>query len=263
MTDRPDSAIDRFLQDRGLLFGELTGGRLGRWTLPVAAGVEALAGAGLAVVGFMTQNLPLALSGSFFAVMGIGFGAGAVGDRRALQRTQLADLQLSPEASELLENLLQRAHASPFRARGARELLSPDAFRLLESVVHQYNRIQGILAAKTGSVIVQRLEPEIQAAAGEAVGAALHHAASVQRFPESLAAHEMEIEARTRLLMELAEQLERDEAARDGATYEKGRRLQDVVATLRCETEARRELGLGALSPPREEPAIQRIGMGE
>ncbi|MFN6956499.1 MAG: hypothetical protein ACK4PG_17050 [Acetobacteraceae bacterium] len=197
------------------------------------------------------------------SVLEVGAGASAMGERRAPRKTPPADLPPSPKAAELLESLLVRAHASPFRRPSASELLTPDAFRLLESVVFQYNRIQGILAAKAGSAVVQRLEPEIQAAAGEAVGAALHHAAAVQRFPESLTAHQAEIQARTRLLTELAEHLERDEAARDGAAYEKGRRLQDVVATLRSEAEARSELGLGSYLTPCEEPVIQRVGSGE
>lgn len=94
--------------------------------------------------------------------------------------------------------------------KSAREVVHPEAMRLLEESSFHYNKLMGVLSnvSTDGSSALGRLRPTLYQAADETMARLLRAAASVDQYPESAKALIEGAEPRVKLLAEAATRAE-------------------------------------------------------
>jgi hypothetical protein len=289
MSNREVGCLDRFVNARApVLAGVIDDSRriLG---MGIAAGVYGVMGLG-SLIGALAAAIsarhgaavvPLVFQGAVF-LMGSGVFAGArAWIKRCVKVEHTTQVRLTPEAKKLVRTLITHLEGWPGGRRRRRrrlrramkrgllralhdrrceDVLSPEAFRLLESAAREYNRIYGTLAADNQgrNPTLEKLGPNIYAATDEAMAEILHAAALVDRFPESGARWESQTSGRVEELRELADQVERlqNAAPAPAALGSGASRLQDVLGELRAVEQACEELRFTA--SPTEERRLYR-----
>ncbi|HJP83054.1 MAG TPA: hypothetical protein VJ835_06060 [Fimbriimonadaceae bacterium] len=90
-----------------------------------------------------------------------------------------------------------------------KDLLPKPLYDLLDTACFHYNRVFGILEGSKGDPTLIKVSQTAKHGADEAIFAVLHHAATMNRFPETMAAASRDCEEKIRALKELADGLER------------------------------------------------------
>jgi hypothetical protein len=215
MENESSTSLDRFVRTQAGSF--LGTGNLGEnpRTWRIAGALQVIGGLGTLTVGSLPGMQGFLFVGAWLTLQGIYYlGTGArIG--RALQSGPIPGLRLTQEAEALLSRLADHVTGGfwlPWKSgeNRCREVLTPEAFEMLEEAAFQFNRLQGLLAAGQigAAAVAERLRPLIRVAAEEAMAAVLHSAALVQQFPESAAAHRATVTAPMRGLRELADRVE-------------------------------------------------------
>jgi len=125
------------------------------------------------------------------------------------------------------------------------DVLSRPLYDLLETACFHYNRVYGMIEGTRGEHPVAKVGQSARLGADEAIFAILHHAATMNRFPETISSASRECEDKIRALKDLADGLERIQGQpvpitdRLGYTSAMDNALEDV----RLERLAREELG--------------------
>lgn len=280
-TNREVSSLDRFVITRAPVLAGIVddSGRL--LVMAILSTVYAIAGAafvaGAAVLP--AAALPLALNGGFFLATGGLLGGIRFWLKSRLKPEHTTRTELTTEARELLCDLIAHVQGWPFgrhmrrrllrramrrgttdpaRSQRCEDVLSPEAFRLLESAALQYNRIFGVVGAgaQPGSDAFARFGPEILAAADATMAQILDAAALVNRLPETAPRLEAELQSRVQELTELAGEVERLQGASmsSPALAEDASPVRRVLEDLRADQLAREELRRS-----RTEPEPQQI----
>jgi hypothetical protein len=193
--------------------------------------------------------------------------------KRLAGATTAHPITLSPEAKELVRTLMTHLAGKSLRWRGtdhsviriahgrrSEDLLSPDAFSLLESAAHEANRIYGVLAGKGSSAnaTLARLEPAISCAADETMAEMLDLAARSERYPENGAQFGAQGKRRIDELKALADQVERLQATVDSAATDAPQvsHIQAVLKELHADAQAREELQQTVSTTETEAPQV-------
>jgi chromosome condensin MukBEF ATPase and DNA-binding subunit MukB len=145
--------------------------------------------------------------------------------------------------------------------RRSEDVLSPDAFSLLERAAHEANRIYGALAAENspGNSTLARLAPAIYSAADETMAEMLELAAQFERYPENGAQVRAQGQRRIDELKALADQAERLHATVDSSATDAPQvsRIQAVLRELHADAQARVELQQTVTTAETEAPQVQ------
>jgi hypothetical protein len=285
MSNREVGSLDRFVNARApVLAGVIDDSQrvLGMTIVAAvygAVGLGCLFGALAAVPG--GHALELAIEGAGLLTFSGAFAIARNWVKRRVTAEYTTHVRLTPEARKLVRTLIthlegwtgsrrrrrrrlrhamKRGLLRVLHDRRCEDVLSPEAFRLLESAAREYNRIYGSLAADrpTRNATIEKLAPNIIAATDEAMAEILHAGALVDRFPESGSRWEAQTAGRVEELRELADQVERlqNSASPSAALTEGVSRLQEVLAELRAVEQAREELRVAV--PPAEEQKLYR-----
>jgi hypothetical protein len=283
--ERPPSSLDRFLTNRApILAGILSDTRRIRVLTGIGAGYGLL-GLLLLLSGAATGNGGVAGASTVFLSTGIAASVIAAAMRARFKPDSAASVTLSPEATALVRLLLRRLYRLPLGplglarrlrwaarrgegvpAYGGRsvEVLTPEAFRILDAAAREYNRIHAALGQPGDRPsALERFAPNVRAAADETIAELLHLGALLNRLPEAGAARENEAQARIAELRELAHRVEQLGAADAVLAGEAGSRIQSVLSDLRGDQQAREELSSGIPSAPPGEEALLRLGRVE
>lgn len=270
MSHRQISSLDRFVSARAPLLAGFVDEARRLLGMSIVAGTYGVVGMGILIAGLATGNSPEALGGALLLIpSGVMAGARALVKRR-LKLEPLPHVRLTPEAKTLLRMLITHLTGWPLgrlrRRRSLRramrrgllpalhdrrceDVLTPEAFELLNSAAQEYNRIYGALAFddQARNPTLDRLAPTISAAADETMGEILHAAALLDRFPESGSRVQGHASQQVEELRELAGQVERLQTSEEPpAALEEGRsRLQEVLEEIRAAQLAQEELRLG------------------
>lgn len=191
------------------------------------------------------------------------------------RRPESARVDLSPEAKQLLANLLKQmggwriawsqqprsvdanpwsmlyeqrgtgawAHNPPVPNKSSKDILNERAFALLEDAARECNRIQACIAGGTNTA-VQKRATDVAAASDEGMGHVLQQASLLDRFPESGQAVETSARQQIVALKEIADRLEALHTREPLLTDRLGSSsaMDRVLDDLRLETLARQEL---------------------
>jgi hypothetical protein len=260
------SSLDRFINTRGAALAGFGDTPERRRRLLLAGGIQAATGLAILVAGlFGGGDMLVGLGMAGAVAMGNGALLATIATLRFRDRGTEEEVALTPEARELLHRLVThlggwwagRRHRRGLRRAARRgyltasptgrcaDVLSPPAYELLDRTAFQYNRISGALeAARTsGGGPVAQLAPEIRAAANEAMAAALHEAALLDRYPETAESRSGPAGVRVEELDRLAEHVERLGAAGADATLgEAPSRVRTLLDRLQQDEIARAEL---------------------
>jgi hypothetical protein len=260
---REVGSLDRFVHTRGLeLAGSVLRGRMARathgsWMLHAALVVVLINalrhGPGVSVPRGILLGLAILIS-----IQVVTWIRTALMERALPAST--GDGKLTPEAMRLLQRLVEHLEGWSFTRRHERkkirrairlpsthgrrceDVLSPNAFAVLESAAWEYNRVRAALATPDESPTLRRLAPGIRAAAEEAIAEVLHAASLLEQFPES-GAPAQAAAARTAELRSLADELDRIRTTTPSLTLLSGAsRIQGVLDELRADRLAREEL---------------------
>ena len=267
-------SLDRFVTARGAALAGVTNDARRVRVMGIMASVHSLIGAVEAGVGaaLMINGNPvpvLLLQGGLFIMTG-GILAGAwKAQKRRLQQEPSLPVEVTPDAKALLQMLLTHLYGWPHsRLRRRRrfrrlmqqesiplpedaqceEVLHPETFALLENAAQEANRIYGMLEQVEGRTAspVKQMAPAIAAAADEAMAAIFHLAAQLNKFPESSASVQGQVQSQIAELQALAEQMEQLCAVSE---IPSSTRLQTVLQSLRSDLKARKELNASETSP--------------
>ncbi len=267
MPAKPETSLDRFLKNRAahaLVWSN-------RSAMQIQIGIGIL----LSAIG-----VGMACSPAFGADPQVAFGAagpllaGAVNAgvgftmRKRFANQSNAQWKLTPEAKALLYKLVRDRlgwwgiganpgahgfagiHARRAMRRGiwysttSRDTLEPQAEELLEEAAEQFNRILGTFEAADSSAGLKRMAPNALAASDEVMAEILHHAAMLDKYPESGETSESLILEKIQSLRELADGAQ-ELATKSGSIIERATRnstMDGVLDELRLEKMARAEL---------------------
>ena len=271
MSNREVGSLDRFIITRAPTLAGWVDPRRRIRALGIVSGAYGVVGIG-SLIGALTAGggtPSLALLGQsvlFLSGSGIIAGVRSWLKERAGAETALP-IMLTPEAKALVRSLvthlegwplgprlrrrrlrrmMQQGVARTAHDRRSEDLLSSEAFALLESAASEANRIYGTLAfegAPANSTLA-RLAPTIYAAADEALAEILDLAARCERYPETGAQVRAQAQSGIEELKALAERVERLQATMDTAerTDTEVSRIQTVLKDLHADEQAREEL---------------------
>jgi hypothetical protein len=270
VANRELSSLDRFLTNRApILAGIVNDARTLAILRIVGAVYGAVGLASLAAAPLTSQDVFAAMAVPFLACAATMVGITAV-VRARLRLDSSSQARLSREAAQLVRQLLSHLHGWPLTRRMRRlrfrrlmgkgilrsmhdrrseDVLTPEAFRVLEAAAREFNRIHAALGSPgSRPSALERLAPNVRAAADETMAELLHVGAVLNSLPEASGAHEDSLQARIAELRELAERTESlgaSVAAPSVAAEGSGTRIQELLAGLRAEEEAREELRVG------------------
>lgn len=126
------------------------------------------------------------------------------------------------------------------------QVLPQELFELLNGAAHQHNRIEGLLMERASATdgSLKAIEPNVRAAAIEAMALIVNHAAWIDTFPENAQDHAQTIRARSAQLQELADRVSKLVRAKPSVVESLGARtlMDDVLDRLRLDDDARGEL---------------------
>jgi hypothetical protein len=288
--DQPLTSLDRFLQNRGPAFIGLGGTKVAINLNTALGSLFTLMGLGFIAGSFIAHE-----PGMAFASIGPLFGGGvnftvAGLTRRHASKLDMVAVKLTDEAKRFMHRLMRQAfgwryqwvgwepygYGANIGMRGRRlrrsgmlwdattdqrrssELLSPEVYGALEEATGQYNRIYGLLvtAETSGSTALRKMRPTVMRAADETMAEVLHHAALMDKYPESDDTPSATIARLTESLKEAAnriESLQRRESTAIPSSPASAMeavldelRLQDVAsAELEEASEQRQDVGQG------------------
>jgi hypothetical protein len=269
MSNREVGSLDRFITTRAPALAGWIDPRRRVRALGIVSGAYGVIGIGSLIGALAAGGGPpsLALFGQsvlFLAGSGIIAGVRSWLKQRAGAETALP-IPLTPEAKELVRSLVTHLEGWPLGRRRLRhrlrrlmqqgvtrtahdrrceDVLSPEAFALLESAAHAANRVYGALAAEDcpANSTLARLAPTIYAAADETMAEMLDLAARCDRYPESGA--QAQGQSQIEELNALADRVERLQATVDSAETAAPdvSRIQAVLKELHADERAREEL---------------------
>lgn len=276
MPNREVSSLDRFVTTRGPVLAGVVDDSRRLLVLAIVSTVYGVLGAGFVAGAVASGALPFAINGGVFLVTGGVTSGIRLWLKSRLKPEQTPRVKLTPEATDLLRSLIAHVQGWGFGRHRRRRLrramrtgtirsqnrcedvLTPEAFRMLESAAFQYNRIFGVVGAgsEPGGTSFERFGPEILAAADATMAQLLDAAALANRLPETAPRLEAELKSRVQELEELAGEVERLQGASVSAPAlaEGVSPVRSVLEELRADQRAREEL---RRKPP--EPEEQRI----
>jgi hypothetical protein len=213
---------------------------------------------------------------------GVLFTMSQVMRRRFQPLTSAPEWKLTPEAKGLLLKLVQQrlgwhGFGSPIHGKRGRIVMrrvawqsgdpsfgwfgrsnasvAPEVMRLLEVAATAYNRIQGTLQSPSGSSLT-KIAPSAAKAADEAMATIFDNSATMDRYPESVAATQVQITKEIAALTELGDRLEQLVTRQETITDKmaSATTMDAVLDDLRLEQLARNELQVSS-----EEPGSQQL----
>ncbi len=252
------------------------------WHIGIGAGLVFLSSV-LAIVG-LAANVSGLIYGALGPLIGGGVNLYlGLALRRKLQQTP-NELRLTQEARSFLQELMKQTHSgwnpnhgygpmwghtpkqlqahhplangdSIFHQLGKhwgmipktpKDVLPKPLHDLLETACFHYNRIFGILEGNRDESAILKIAQAARSGADEAIFSILHHAATMQRFPETISAASRECEGKIRDLKELADGLEKIQrqpaSISDRLSYASA--MESALEDVRLERMARDELSL-------------------
>jgi hypothetical protein len=273
------SSIQRFLQNRA---SQLIMANYGRqswvWHVAIGGGLIALA-AGMVIGGLVAGIGGLAV-GATGPLIGGGINLVMGLKLRTRYHQNPNEPRISPEAKAFLVDLMKQTHTGWNSGHGYRrhgpqpshfatplsngntvlhqlgkhwgvipktpqDVLSRPLHDLLETACRHYNRVYGILEGNQTENAVSKVAQSARQGADEAIFAILHHASTMNRFPETISSASRECEEKIRALRELADGLERIQGQpvpiTDRLSYTSA--MDNALETVRLEQLAREELG--------------------
>ena len=273
------SSIERFFQNRGfqLVYGSY--GRTGfAWQMGIGATCLAVGG-GLLIAGLVSGVAGLLIGSMGPLIAGaINFPIGLYMRKRFQQAPN--EPKMTQEARHFLIGLVRQTNhawhqqgnawamrsnnhpssANPlssgetffhqlgkqwgFIPKTPKDVLAKPLYELLETACFHYNRVQGMLEASRDAAAVGKVAQSVRSGADEAIFHVLHCAATMHKFPETIAASSRECESRIRALKDLADGLEKLQRQPHSFTDVPASTAMDsALEEVRLENLARVELG--------------------
>jgi hypothetical protein len=241
--EQPSSSIDRFLRNRAPAFIGLGGTRASIALNGALGGLFTFIGAGF-IIGSIIAGEPGAAFGAIGPFIAGGVNLAVAGfTRMRASELDMTSVKLTDDAKRFLQRLmrhafgwryqwigweshryqsgiglrgrrLRRSFSSPWDStlvqRPSSELLQPEVFAAFEEAANHYNRIYGLLVTSesSGVATLKKMGRTVMQAADETMAEIIHHAALMDKYPESDAVSGAAVARLTESLKEAADRVE-------------------------------------------------------